>query len=607
MNGQDQWVDHEQLTTHARRVVAAAAATTWMSGERADPAEAALQTALAELAELLGISDGSGDDPAEQVPEEVTLDLLYGAAATLHDEGYRVSLLIDLLPHLTAAQLREVVALLPELADYPRRRLVAALAGRLDAEQVEAVFGSVMTMQTRDDFVNALAALLPQLAQSQRDIAVSRALRQLTGHPHRVNEFLVALAPNLTGPELAAALERFAAATPPSERTTTLTWIAAYLTPDQRNDALDLVLARQDGNGVAIGLGTLAAHLDADQLQRALAVAAVRPDSGHRARALTGLIPHLPEGRRPAAIADAVRAVLAAGSRNSISNIALPDLLPQLGPDQIQLVLDMVQAQQHELRRGWHLEVLAPYLTPAQLRQAFEVAASATNPTDRYAALAAIIPQLGPDVREAAVDLAITALRSHDGWAGLDPLVAAMMTPRQRDTTLGIAASRVDYANIVTGLAAHLDPAQLDRALTVGLDAVDEEQHLAILVALAPYLEHDRLHTALSALEAAPDPYVRADALRLAAAQMPAVTRPAAAGAALRAAGQIADPDDRALALTRLADLVTPDERRTVLAHAYTAAMAVDEEFYRLMRLVDLVPACLTSAPTAPTARTQMD
>ncbi|MFC7760060.1 hypothetical protein ACFQY4_20075 [Catellatospora bangladeshensis] len=40
---------------------------TWTAVEHADPAEVALRTALAELAALLRIDDGSRDEPAEQV------------------------------------------------------------------------------------------------------------------------------------------------------------------------------------------------------------------------------------------------------------------------------------------------------------------------------------------------------------------------------------------------------------------------------------------------------------------------------------------------------------------------------------------------------------
>ncbi len=587
--------DYERLDMLARRAVAAAAAVTWTSGGQAEPAEAALRTALADLAKLLGIADGSHDEPAGQEPAEVTPDLLYRAAATLQDEGHRTSIVIGLLPQLTDARFREVVAQLPELAEYPRRRLVEALAGRLEREQVEAVFASVMSMQTRDDFVHAVAALLPRLAKPQRDVAVPKALRQLTGHPYRVCEFLLALAPKLTAPELAAALEQFAAATPPSERLRTLTWIGARLTPDQRDDTLDLILEQQDGNVVAVDLTALAPHLDDAQLERALAAAATRPDPGHRARALTGLIPHLAQERRPAAVADAVQAVLAAGTDDPISNIALPDLLCHLAPEQIQLILDMVGARRHALRGGRHLVLLAPYLTPAQLRQALTIAASAAYPGDRYPLLSAIAPHLPPGQREAAVDHALSALKTHDGRAGLDPHLAAVMTPQQRDTTLDIAAGRTDQANITTGLAARLDPAQLDRALAVSLDAAHDDEHIAILVALAPHLRHEALGAALSALEAVPDPQARTDALLLAAAEMPDATRTAAADAALRAAGEVADPDDRALALTRLADLVVPEQRPAVLARAYAAAMAVAEDSHRFLRLAGLIPAC--SAP----------
>ncbi|WP_212842875.1 hypothetical protein [Catellatospora sp. IY07-71] len=587
--------DHERLDMLARRAVAAAAAVTWTPGERADPAEAALRTALADLAELLGIADGSRDERTVQVPAEVTPELLYRAAATLPDEGHRTSMVIGLLPHLTDARFREVVAQLPELAEYPRSRLVVAVAERLEREQVEAVFASVMSMQTRDDFVHAIAALLPYLAEPQRDLAIPKVLRQLTGHPYRVGEFVLALAPKLTAPELAAALEQFAAATPPSERLRTLTWIGAHLTADQRDDTLDLILELQDGNAAAVDLTALAPHLDDAQLERAVAAAATRSDPGHRARALTGLIPHLADERRPAAIAAAVQAVLAAGPDDTISNIALPDLLRHLAPEQIQLILDMVGARPRVPRGGRHVVLLAPYLTPAQLRQALTSADSAGYAGDRYASLAAIAPQFPPGERAAAVDLALCTLKSYDGWAGLDPNLAAVMTPHQRDTTLDVAAGRADRASIMAGLAAHLDPAQLDRALAAGLEAADGDERIAVLVALAPHLRHDALGAALAALEAVPDPQARTDALLLAAGQMPNATRTAAADAALRAAGQIADADDRALALTRLADFVEPEQRPAVLVRAYAAAMAVDEDSLRFLRLASLIPAC--SAP----------
>ncbi|MFG2045372.1 hypothetical protein [Dactylosporangium sp. NPDC048998] len=600
MTGQERRDRYEQLELFAQQVCAAGAR--WMSASRVDPAEAALQSAIADLAALL--NSGGDPDETEHTSVEVTLDLLYDAAATLHDDRWRAALLAHLMPHLTDAQRRDVVSQVQQMSDNARSRLIPALAARhLDTEHVDALYASVLAIETRDELITAVAALLPHLAPQQRAVAVPKALQKLLEDPTSILQLFSALVRNLTTEERATALGLLTLA--PSERTTAMTWVAAYLAPDQRNDALDCVLSSRDGNAVAVNFATLAPHLDADQLDRALAAVAGLRNAGHRARALTGLIPYLPAARRAVAVADAVTAVLAAGVKDSISNIALPDLLPHLTSEHIQMVLDVVPARQGHVHRDWHLEVLAPHLNPAQLQQALDLAASATDPAGRYFSLAMIIPHLEPDDHEAAVELALSALRSHHRWANLDPRLAAVMTPQQRDTTLGIAARRTDFADIVTGLAAHLDPVQLDRALAAGLAATDEKQRTTILVALAPHLDHNRLDTALSALEAISEPDARADALRLVAAQLPADTRPAAVGAALRAAIEIADPDDRALALTELADLVTPGDRPTVLARAYTAAMAVEEEFYRLLRLAGLIPACLTAAPTAPTMPTR--
>jgi hypothetical protein len=545
---------------------------------------------IAGLAEYLDVTEESLD--------LVTVDLLYEAAGTFRRDWYRAELLADLIPHLSPARLGEVVALLPQLTGLAQVLLVAPLAGHLDAYQFESVFRSAMAMPASTTFNTAVKILLPHLTPVQRDVAVAEAVRQLS-RTNDVKQSLAALAPHLTRAELVTALEYVeAAAVPAGQRATALTWIAAHLSRQQRTEALELALRQEDGNSVAHHLGMLAPHLDPEQLERALSAANDLAHAGHRARALTGLIPHLSEDRRTAAIAAALTAVLTAGATDSISNIALPDLVPHLTPEQIQTVLDMVHTHRHVAGSGWHLGVLAPYLNRAQLTQALETASAQTEPDDRYRALVTLIAHLAVDDREPAVDQAIATLRTHPRWAGVAPGLVAAMTPSQRDTLFDIAAGRADHANIVAALAAHLRPDQRDRALAAALDTTDDNDRIQILLALAPHLDPQSVDTALSALADVPDPARRADVLRRIAADSP-THAPTAAAAAVRAARDIPDAETRATALTALADLVPPDQRPAVAARAYTAAMAIDDEPDRYRRLAALIPACLPSTNTS--------
>ncbi|WP_144126114.1 hypothetical protein [Catellatospora sichuanensis] len=522
-------------------------------------------------------------------PTEVTADLLLSAVAGLQDQHAQVSLLEDLLPYLHGFQVQQVLDLIPVLDEHPRGRLICALAEvPLSAAQVGIVFDAIITDEDLS-LVGAIATLMPRLTPEQRAIAVPAATTWIADAWGLTDDLLQRLAPHLSAPELAVTLDRIRAAIKPAERTGMLILAAPHLTAEQRDGVLDDAIAPTDANIVAAHLGRLAPHLDRQQLVRALNAVCRLTDCGGRARALAALIPHLPDEERASAVRAALSAVEDADPDDLISNIALHDLLPHLRPEQLDKVVDTLQATDDP----WRRELLAPYLQPEQQQQVLEVAGRACA-TDPFRSMSVSISHLPADQQRSSIDRALATLRTHRGLLLPEDLmrIAPAMTAGQIDTLLEILSRRDDRARIVVGLSAFLNHDQLDRVLATFLHDADE--HPDVLTTLIPHLDGEQQQAALSALIAIDDPARRCEHLARAAELLPAPVRAAAVAAALTAAGEIGKPRRRAAAYIRLSELVGPERRRLVLVQAYLAAMRIKDESARIVQLGAVASACLS-------------
>lgn len=259
--------------------------------------------------------------------------------------------------------------------------------------------------------------------------------------------------------------------------------------------AYALLTANVVSRSSAIPAGILLALLRSGTWDAARVVfhASRQQDPYRRANALVTLLPDL---TNPAQATYARQSVLTAVPTIGYEEWQA-ELLVALAPGLDNAQLDRALAIANSIRDEWFrarvIESLAGYLEAAQLGRALDAAITITDEQARARALARLAPHLGQAGQASALDQALDAAAGRKDGLGAD---------------------------ILAVVAAHLDAAQLDRALELSACVGDERSTMQMLAQLAQYLNPCRRLRALELAAAIEDADLRTSALVAVAAYM---------------------------------------------------------------------------------------
>jgi len=573
----------------------------------------ALNTAIAikdphHLANTLGKLAPSlpGDQRAEAFTQVLTT---IAAIKEIYEQSRALTILS---PHLTSDQVSHALDLAYRMeAPYYQTKVLSSLAPHLTADQIDQVRNAATALDpaTRSDVVSSIA---PYLLEEQR----TEALRQTFASAMEIDELgdkieaLYSLAPHLTADQLNEALSVVNEISSPGYWTDTLGKFALHLTPDQLNEALgraatvaDPALRAQAFISVAVrltpnqvgqalsftaaikrpyvrerALGRLAPHLTPDQLNQALTIATAIDDSDTRADAVSRLAPHLTPDQLNQALATTT-----AINDPRIQAEALSRLAPHLTPDQLNQALATTTAINDPLTRAEAVSGLATYLSEdGRVRAVGEILNSSIAVSDlltRARVITSIAPHLTPDQLSQAVTIA-TRIRELGARTEALSALAPYLPCNQRTRAVRQAlkgASSVTYpysqARIIGSLAPHLDPKQLDQALTIAHRIGGYMARPYALSDLFPHLPVDERAKVFLVLLNVDEPIARTPLLRYIASHLSADQRAEALTHALTDAD--GDPALRVLAFGDLAPHLAADERAKILSEALLESSSI--------------------------------
>jgi hypothetical protein len=611
-------VPHRPPELHTRALAAVAALTDDRSRCQA-LTELALNAAAEQRADVLARAlaaakashnDEALDRLAPHLPPEL-LGQALAAAAAIPGGYYRAKALTSVAIHLPAAEradalVQGVAAALTE-DGYNRDAALRILGPHLPLELLRKILtADTSDANARGEDLRSLAPYLPRELLAEA-LTVAGDLREESSRSYSLS----ALAPYLP-PELAAvALALAAAMTSNQHRAHALVRLAPRVLVDQQADvvtqALAVATAINDNSSCAAALCSLIPHLSraqqADVLTQALAAVTAMTGDYDRAQALIRLAPFLPASQR----ADLLTWTLADTADDRFRGWALAELAPLLPPNLLPGALGAAAAITDEkdverggfyfinplCHRGTALIGLAPHLAPELLPQALDAARSITDDYSRAMTLVALAPSLSPDQRADVLDQAWNAAAALTESARADALrgLAPHLPPRLLDKALASAAgakSDDSRATGLIGLAPHLPPELLTQAMTIATDIDDAYARAQALTALASRLPASRqaeiLRQAIAAATAITgdnETVFRAQALEALAPQLP----PELFAQALASAATIGD-GNRALALHGLAPHVPPES----LVQALTVALGIADDRSRINALSSLAP-----------------
>jgi hypothetical protein len=519
-------------------------------------------------------------DLAPHLPGDL-LDLALSSAIATRNEGSRADALIGLAPYLPDVLLARTLTV---AADFDADRITQVLAG-----------------------------LVPHLPVSLRPLAI--AVARTIDNDFSRGRALLTLIPHLPEDLLAEAAysAHLGSASPADEY--------------QVQELLKRV-----------------PHLRTGLYDRAIERAAAITDADRRAEYLAHLAPYAPIDQRSAVLSQALSAVDASIGRGFLSS-QMPQLLavlvPQLPADLLAHALDMMTAISVESSRGEGLAVLAPYLRGELIDRALSAATAIHDDKTRAQALTLIAPYAPAgqrlDVLARAV-AAASATQDARHRVGALSRLATYTCPEQEHAILSYAVNAAgsigDDASrraALTELAPRLPADLIARAMDIAIAITSESDLASALAGLAPYLPADLLPAALTRISEIPAPWIRLDALPAFVPYLPADQRAivlaemSALGAALpsvmdvnvfdvdrirvtalyrvapylpaedldravAAAGDLADPNPRAWALTALAPWMPADRQKTVLAQAVAAVAEISDRDAHIHALTKLAP-----------------
>jgi hypothetical protein len=438
----------------------------------------------------------------------------------------KVKVLAAVAPRLTEGQISTALTIVLGIRDHGRVsgeptvrvHAMSTLASRLTNRQVEAALNGAWAIGDLSERVQAVAALLPALADAERAATAQKALA-ISEEIADIQEFaeaIAALAPYLQHTArrqaIAAGLERVAAVqegvaaaregdATEKERNAAyfdelhLGWalaaLAPHLDPSQLQQALDAAMAITDELPRDHALHTLAPYLTPGLLNDLRGVYLTIDDGGQLVATAGALAAQLPDSQRCRALDDALgstRRIRDERTRAEALGALAPHLTEELLPTAIGIARDM----RDDWHRAFALGALANQLTDDLVPGALEDARSMSHEWPRTVTLARLAPRVAPADRRTVVNEALAS-----AWG---------------------MSSGLGRAEAVTVLAPCIDPDQLRTALVVAV-STDEESRAMGLVALAPRLGSADLAVALNVARSITHPGARAAALTALASQ----------------------------------------------------------------------------------------
>jgi hypothetical protein len=519
-------------------------------------------------------------DLAPHLPDDL-LDIALSSAIATHHEASRVDALIGLAPYLPDVLLTRMLTIAADFDADDVRRVLASVAPHLPVSLRPLAIEVAKTLKndfTRGRALLALISLLPEslLAEAAHGAFLGGASE---AEKYQEQELLKRL-PHLRTGLYEQAMERAAAIVDADPRADYLARLAPYAPIDQRSTVLSQALAAV---GASLGRGILSSAMP---------------------QILAVLGPQLPADLLVHAL-DMMTAI----SAESLRGEGLAVLAPYLHGDLIDRALSAAVAIHDDDARTRTLTLIAPYAPASQRLDAVaRIVAAASGQQDawhRVNALSGLATYTRPEQEHAIAADAVTAAGSIGDNASrsaalieLAPRLPADLIARVMDLATAIT-SESDRASALAGLAPYL-PAELLPAAIARISEITAPWiRLEALPAFVPYLPADQRATVLaemSTLSAAlpsvmsPDIFdvdrIRLTPMYRAAPYLPAEDRDWVVGAA----GDLADPNPRAWALTRLAPWMPADRQKTVLAQATAAVAEISERDAHIHALTELVP-----------------
>ncbi len=458
----------------------------------------------------------------------------------------------------------------------PRRtaELVIKLAPHLPSDLVEEALRVAREVQDKRYRAEVLAVFAQQMPRGRRRAMLDEALgvaRAIPSQPYCV-EALAALAPYYPGEQRLAILDEAVAIASRideiGKRVETLTALVPQLTTVDLISRAFTAACEVDGAGYRIKVFTaFAPFLPSELAVKAFQMARGIQDEGWRAETLAALAPRLPTDLHTEALAVA-RGIGLDPTQAYAYGRALATLVPHLLDTQRLSVLIEAMAAVHKIEnaqeRQYVLSQLAPYLPPSLLPEALDTTRVIGDGWNRAEALVVLVPFSPSDLRSALVAEAFnTAREASVKYDQAMPIVALApyLSHDQLETALQ-TAQKLDEeqrAGTLTALAPRLPPTLLSRALDLTQSLYTEGHRAEALIALAPRVPPEALSRVLNmGRELQYEPY-RAKVLSAILPHVEPRHRPPVLDEALAIVHKIFLADERVSALDSLAPHLPPD------------------------------------------------
>jgi hypothetical protein len=422
-----------------------------------------------------------------------------------------------------------------------------------------------------------LTLLLPYIPDETREKTLAEALisAHAIEHKERRIKALASLASHMKGKArkqtLTKGLDAARAIANTKNRARALTALAPHLEGELLTEELASLCEIDDQRYRADVLVALAPNLEHDELAKGLTIAHTLKNVWYRTKAITGLIPYLKGEARENALAASIAAALAIESEQSQAE-ALTTLAPYLESDQLSKSLAAVHTFKSKKCQVDVLVALIPWLDDTQrksvLTEAMTAARAIRDEKHRAYAFAALAPYLAGDMQEKALIEGMRAAR-------------AIRNEQYRLKAL-------------VRLIPSLEGEAQKQALVDGVYAAhairSEKSRTEALIALASHLEGDALTKALLIARAIGSGWSQISALAAIAQLLTGEERKQVLAEALAATRMLRDTGKRAYTLTKLIPHLEGKTQQRMLSECLKSAPTIKSEKYRGYALAALVP-----------------
>jgi len=366
--------------------------------------------------------------------------------------------------------------------------------------------GQVYAMQMLNEWqrAEALVKLAPTLPQPLvREVWAAAKVWKDTDTR---TEVLVGLAPYLSEPQRAQALQEALAAVRAiddmSRRTRALAELAPSLPEPLQTEVLQEALAatrEEDGYSQVQTLLELASHLPEALMLEALAAAQAIEDERLRAQALAGLVPALPKPLVQEAWAAVVMLEDTDDRADALAKLAphLPE--PLLRAHALEEFLVIARAIRDEYKRAQAIIELAPHLSELQSREALAVARTIDDGSWRAQALIELVPHLSEVPRAEVLREVLDVAAGVHMWAEtLGKLASYLSAPQWAEILEKALAAALAtgseywrakaWAELAPSLPEPLQTEVLQEALATVRAIDDEREQTWVLEELVPHL-----------------------------------------------------------------------------------------------------------------------